>query len=375
MPRPQAPPSPVLEAPAPKEPAAIFRLDPWRRGRSAYQGPASLPRLAWRTRIGGVISASPTVGADGTIYVGTQGRHLAAVEPTGKVKWLRRLPAKIWSTAALAADGATLYVGAEDDKLHAFEAATGKPRWALTLGSCPVSGAKGRDAVRCDVDSSPVVGPDGTIFVGGDGLFAVSPKGVLLWHYPTGDRKVHSSPALYPDGTLVVGSRDGRVHGVDAKGQQKWVYAVGSDVDSTPALGADGTIYVGADDGRLLALRHDGSFRWALVTGGPVRSAPALGADGTIYASSHDGKLYAVAPDGKVRWVFPTPRRIESSPVVDAAGRIYVASQDRHLYALDPTGTLLWRYRFPEDVDSTLAVGSTGTLHVGCDDGHLYTLK
>ena len=39
-------------------------------------------------------------------------------------------------------------------------------------------------------------------YVGGDGLFALTPKGRIKWHFKTGKR-VRSSPALYPDGTVV----------------------------------------------------------------------------------------------------------------------------------------------------------------------------
>ena len=46
-----------------------------------------------------------------------------------------------------------MLVGSEDDRLWAIEP-DGKLRWSVELGA--------------DVDSSPVIGPDGTIYVGSD---------------------------------------------------------------------------------------------------------------------------------------------------------------------------------------------------------------
>lgn len=377
IPRPGRPPGPAplaIRAPLPVTPAAMFRLDSLRRGRSAYAGPARRPQRAWRRRLGGRIYASPAVGVDGTVYVSSQSRRIAAYTARGRLRWRFRAGDRVWSSPALSRDGATLYVGADDDHLYALAARSGRLRWKTKLGDCRAGARKNPEAVRCDVDSSPAVGPDGTIYVGGDGIFALSPRGKVRWHYAT-DERVRSSPALLPDGTVVAGSQDDRVHAVDARGQRQWIHQTGGDVDSSPAVGPDGTLYIGSDDGRLLALHHDGTYRWSILTRGPVRGSPAIGADGTVYVGSHDGRLYAVSPSGRVRWMVPTGRRIQASPVVGAAGRVYVASQDRFLYAVAGDGTVRWRWRFPAEVDSSVAITPQGRLYVGCDDGYLYQLK
>ncbi|MFH2010574.1 MAG: PQQ-binding-like beta-propeller repeat protein [bacterium] len=365
---------------------AMFRVDHLRQGRSQYAGPTTRPKLLWWRKLGGAISASPSLGKDGTIYVGSHDRSVYAFTAAGTRRWQHRTGDKVWSSAAVAKDGKTLYVGSDDDHLYGFDAARGTIRFKLRLGSCQQPGgtkgkAKGKGkaktmshGAKCDIDSSPAVGPDGTIYVGGDGLSAVSPTGKLRWHFKTPQR-IASSPAVLPSSTVIFGSQDDRVYAVDARGKLKWSYPAGGDVDSSPAIGADGTVYVGTDDGRLLALWPDGTFRWAVLTGGPVRSSPALGGDGTIYVGSYDGRLYAVDARGRTKWVLTTGGRIHASPVVDAQGRIYVSSQDRLLYAVAPNGTLLWQWRFPADVDSTVAISAKGRLHVGCDNGVLYTFE
>ena len=56
------------------------------------------------------------------------------------------------SSALVDAAGALLF-GAQDDRLYALEP-NGFPRWSVEMGG--------------DVDSSPLLGPDGTIYVGSD---------------------------------------------------------------------------------------------------------------------------------------------------------------------------------------------------------------
>src|SRR3979409_1754215 len=59
--------------------------------------------------------ASPTIGPDGTIYVGANNSNFYAISPDGHLVWLfeaEREIAGIWSSAALSPDSNTLYFGA-----------------------------------------------------------------------------------------------------------------------------------------------------------------------------------------------------------------------------------------------------------------------
>eukprot|EP01049_Picozoa_sp_SAG25_P017946 SAG25_NODE_4912_length_732_cov_1.194313_1_plen_111_part_01 len=69
----------------------------------------------------------------------------------------------------------------------------GTERWSFTTGGMDDSSGY----------SSPAVGPDRAVYVGsGDHkLYAVTAEGHLKWNLTTG-RKVDSSPALGPDGTV-----------------------------------------------------------------------------------------------------------------------------------------------------------------------------
>ena len=62
-----------------------------------------------------------------------------------------------------------------------------------------------------------------------------------------------SSPVVGVDGTIYIGSYDGNLYALKPNGPLKWNFRTGGSA-SSPAVGADGTVYVGSDDGNLYAI-------------------------------------------------------------------------------------------------------------------------
>jgi outer membrane protein assembly factor BamB len=200
--------------------------------------------LRWKFQPGPRVhcAAPPAVSLDGTtVYVGCQDDGLYAIDAaTGTKRWEIRAGGDVDSAPAVGADG-TIYVGSDDKKLYAI-APGGGLRWAVITGG----------AIR----SSPAIGGDGTVYVGsGDGnLYAVRPGGVVAWTFRAADR-ILGSPVIDAAGTVLVGSQDDRLYALFADGKLAWSVLLDGDVDGTPALGSDGTIYIGTDDRALHALR------------------------------------------------------------------------------------------------------------------------
>jgi outer membrane protein assembly factor BamB len=355
------------------EPAqAMFRLGPAHRGRSPYVLPAQKPAIWWSYTTNGPITSSPAIADDGSILFGSHDGKLYALARDGSLKWSHTTGDIIFSSPAIGRDGA-VYIGSDDDHLYALAPKTEKPRWVFQIGSCPQRIGIGPEATRCDVDAGPTVGPDGVIYTGGDGIYAINPDGTLRWRFATNGH-VSSAPALLADGTVVAGCQDDLIYAIGANGLKRWDFHAGGDVESSPSVGDDGTIYVGADDDKLYALNPDGTLRWAFNTGGDIRSSAALGA-GIIFIGSFDAQLYAVHTDGTLAWTFRTGDRILSSPLVDAKGAIVFGSQDDRLYALEPDGRLRWSVELGGDVDSSPILAADGTIFVGSDDRKLYALR
>ncbi len=114
------------------------------------------------------------------------------------------------SSPTIGSDG-TVYVGSLDKKLYAINGKTGVKLWEFETGD--------------QVISSPAIGSDGTVYVGSKDkkLYAINGKtGVKLWEFETGDG-VASSPAIGSDGTVYVGSLDKKLYAIktDSKGLAK----------------------------------------------------------------------------------------------------------------------------------------------------------
>jgi len=274
--------------------------------------------LRWSYATGSVAESSPAIGADGTVYVGSVDKNLYAIHPDGTLKWKYTAGSYVFSSPAVGADG-TVYVGSEDGKVYAIHR-DGTLKWTyLTV-------------IGGFVRSSPTLGADGTVYVVGiDKLHALNPDGTLRWTHPA--YGLHSSPAIGTDGTVYVGSEGSALFAIYPNGALRWTYTITPPfkVESSPAVGADGTVYLGAD--KLYAVDSDGTLKWTYATGS-VSSSPAIGADGTVYVGSSDSKLYAINPNGTLKWSYATGSSVASSPAIGADGTVYVGSFDKKLYAI-----------------------------------------
>lgn len=328
-------------------------------GQSQYKGPAT-NSTKWKYTTGDKIESSPTIGSDGTIYIGSEDHKLYAINPDGTLKWNYTAGGSIDSSPTIGGDG-TIYFGCSDYKLYALNP-NGTLKWNYTTGNV--------------IYSSPAIGKDGTIYFGSDDhkLYAINPDGTLKWNYTTGGH-VFMAPAIGTDGTIYIGSDDNKLYAIKSDGTLKWNYTVGNYIFFSPSIGSDGTIYFGCDDHKLYALNPDGTQKWNYTARDYIDSAPAIGTDGTIYIGTDDSIIYAINPDGTQKWNHTIEGNIHSDITIGSDGTIYFGSNDTRLYALNPDGTLKWNYITGSYVESTPAIGSDGTIYFGSCDGKLYAVS
>ena len=164
--------------------------------------------------------------------------------------------------------------------------------------------------VADQIESSPAIAGDGTIYIGADNdtLYAVNPDGTQKWKFTIGSGAVFSAPTIGPDGTVYFASAGAdEVYALNPNGSLKWKFApkLGSGIASSPALASDGTVYVGTVDGVVYAINSSGKQKWAFTSSGFFLSTAAIGGDGTIYVGTRStGGLYAITPAGKQKWVY-----------------------------------------------------------------------
>src|SRR6266536_5500237 len=193
---------PSTQAARPSGQWSMFMNGPLRRGRTPIVG-AQSSTLAWRisveTNYGG-----PVVGRDGTIYQGTFGRQLLALNPDGTTKWAVTVPSVVESTPAILADGricflagGILYVVNPD----------GSFSWRFRTGGA-------------FDEAAPAIGSDGTIYTAGYSvMYALHPDGTLRWSYDVG-QLITGAPSVTRGGVAYVPS--GNLYALDPTGSLLW---------------------------------------------------------------------------------------------------------------------------------------------------------
>lgn len=372
-------------------PWPMFRHDLKHTGRTTYTGPDTA-QLLWTYQTGDGVASSPTIGADGTIYVGSgwlwtgaADSNLYALHPDGTLKWKFTAEDGVFSSPTIGADGTIYFTSIAGYAYAVHDSVTyAKRHWQSP-------------SVGPFLMSSPIVGPEGHVYFGSPDLnfYAVdSSDGRIIWKYRT-NWCIISSPALIEDETIYVGSKDHHLYAFrnDLQGP-RWAFPTGTFydghlVDASPAVGVDGTIYVGSDqygafgkppvpvDTGFWAVNPDGRGKWALSVGNGVESSPAIGADGTIYFGSYDSCVYAVTDSGthgEVKWKFRTGGVVDGSPTIDDEGIVYFGSRDSTVYAMRPDGTVKWSYKTGGGIESSPTIDNDGRLYIGAFDGKVYCL-
>ncbi len=325
----------------------------------------------WAVNVQGYITlSSPAVSADGsTVYVGVErggGGRVVALTADGVRKWDVGLAEPVDSSPSVGPDG-TVYIGCVDGRVYALNPANGATKWTFNS--------------RGFVTSSPAIGLDGTVYFGSSTgkLHALTPEGGERWNFVTGGG-IDSSPAIGADGTIFFGSDDKFIYAVSPAGGLKWRFATGGRVFASPAIGPDGTLYVGSGDQKMYAISPEGALRWEFLTNGDIQSSAALGADGTVYFASADGNFYALNPaldEGqRVKWVTGIRASAASTAAVRGDGVIIFGADDDKVRALNPSdGSLRWIFSAADDVESSPIVAPDGSIYVGSFDGFLYKIN
>jgi len=304
----------------------------------------------WSIRTDSWSDSSPAVGRDGTIYFGTWGGDLWALDPHGARRWTFETGVEIRSSPAIGAQG-TIYFGCRDRKLYALRP-DGKRLWAFKTAGW--------------VDSSPALAADGTIYFGSwdKDFYALNPDGSRKWQFQTRGGIV-SSPAVGRDGTIYFGSHDAKLYALSPGGGKRWEFATGGPIVSSPALNQDQCLYVTSVDGFLYALNFDGTLRWALPTGGVTQSSPVVGEDGTIYLGVNQ-HMWAITPAGMRKWEQPAPTDdfFEASPLVLAGGTICHLARSGWMMAVateEPAAK--WIFWVAPQGYASPAIGPNGTIY------------
>jgi hypothetical protein len=308
--------------------------------------PASFPCGSVRA----ALNKAPAVAPDGTVYVAAvhhfdnRTAYLLAVHPDLTPKWQASLRDRL-------ADGCGVYLPPNGSP--------GGCRAGAPAGVDPAQNRPGAGRIVEDGTASPVIAPDGSIFLGTDErydwaqghLMKFGPDGRFLAAYPFG---WDVTPAIWVhDGTYSVVTKENRYSGL------------GSYCDDPAVCPADRTASDPANPEAHFITRlssnlvpewryrntntlsctrgpggqpscvadHPHGFEWCI-------NSPAVDGDGVVYANSEDGDVYSIDREGNLRdqLFLQLAEGASYTPLaIGEDGRIY-AENDGHLFALAASG-------------------------------------
>lgn len=304
------------------------------------------------TTLTGFIGASPNIGDDGEVYVGTVGGSFTSVCPNG-VSRFATVIAPTQSTAGVVSNDfcADFYgdpnsetcpraiVGASDTQVAAFDL-FGRQHWAFFASAPVVTAIVLQESATEQFNRAFIVDQSGRLFAVSLTIGApLAPRPLRL------GAPVSASPALVPSAdpealtTLYIADQTGVVTAVEVQTNaagavsftSRVVFTAGAPINSSPAVatgGAAPVIVFGADDGFVYAVvdaeatcdgtctggpnagddcesDNDCALLWRFDASSPIGlSSPAIDVDGTVYVGTQGGMMFAI---GNPVTVTPTP--------------------------------------------------------------------
>ncbi len=290
------------------------------------------------------VFSSPSVGADGTIYMVVRdlqsttkerGVYVIAANPNGSLKWAKKG----------GASGTNLYAitPAIDSNGNIIVATRGNEVWKLT----PAGDLSAFATDGVGVTGGMTVSKSGIAYGaanGANGFFALDTNsGSSLWKYNTDFGGApdaftgalrSAQAAIDSDGTIYFvtdAGAGGQIIAFNPSGSVKWIHnTAGAIPDGGVAISEDGTIYSNggmAPAEGIIALNNDGSLKWNFETKGNVQTSPVIDNRGYIHVVDAGANYYVVKPDGTLFAEAQLGQSCISAPVMDSNGRLYVTVQ------------------------------------------------
>jgi outer membrane protein assembly factor BamB len=286
----------------------------------------------WSYPTGGSINSSPAIDSSGNIYFGSTDGFVYCLNPKGELVWKHDINGPVYSSPALDEDLRLLYIGSTDTNLYALKLdENGMEAWP----PCDTGGK---------ITSSPVIGFDGTVFIGSldHFLYAVDPTdGSKVWKFDA-QSEISGSPALDRDGTIFFGtasfgggiSDQNGLFALSPTGEKKWFVKHGAGFSSSPAIDPDGVVCIGSNSNRMYGINRQGD---ELATykkfSDDHMASPAMGSNDYIFCASKDGTFFGLnrkkgdSLNGREeKWKYPMDLPVTASSPVIKNGYVYVGT-------------------------------------------------
>ncbi|MBI3927562.1 MAG: PQQ-like beta-propeller repeat protein [Armatimonadetes bacterium] len=312
--------------------------------------------LEW-SKPSGLVIRRPALSRDrATLYVGTSESDLVAFGLDGTERWRVRKGYGSVGAPTVGPDG-SIYVGGTANSVWKLGPG-GEELWPEPYST------------RGGVQAAPVLDSQSRLFVGDlfGTLHAIGPDGKKLWSVDTHE-PFEGSVALGLDGSVVM-SRWRSLSALDpATGASRWEVEAPCARNAGPAVDSDGTIYIGCTDGTLRAFSPEGKPLWSVGGAECFVTTPKLGDDGTIVVRDWRRRLWTFDRSGALLWTQECPKpdtaAIETDPAVGPGGRVYSGNQDGTLSAFRTLTIAEQLERIQREREANRIVIEDGAVRIG----------
>ncbi len=308
------------------------------------------------------------------------GRGTARPSLSGGSLWAFQTGNGIFSSPVVGSDG-TVYVGSADNTFYAINA-DGTLKWKFQTGNI--------------IDSAALLDNKGRVYFGsGDGnLYALNAgTGQTVWTYRADDPSVNNAyinwfegnVAIGPNGNLYVPNDNFFIYAIDRDtGKPVWKVKMGDQTWSLPAVDPATGLMFGGNNNMISLFGKNtysvddyGNMQWSNFITGTVAASPLITGDGKMIVGAFDGYVYAFdTKNGYLLWKFGTRDHIYASPALLPDGTVIQPSADGTVYALDPSsGKELWAFDTLMPIRSSPAVDADGNIYFGSGEGKLFVLN
>jgi len=275
-------------------------------GRLYGLGSEGARRWGWDNNYstGAIVRSSPAMGADGTIYFGDSNGRLHAVSSFDGLKPSTGMwPADVSLTGEIHVPPVigrdrTIFVASTDGHVYAYDP-DGVRVWrsSANIGSVMVGMAMVERQLSVTLPTGDVRTTTAVVLyiVSNNGLmYAMAGEdGSVLWSYPlTGP--LRSAPVVGPDGTIYVGTSTGLIalnEDVDTFTPRLRFVHVAPDV-GTPVIDSNETIYFMSDK-TLKAIHPNNLPEWEYYIGSYADGPLTITRDGGLLVAAENGYLYS----------------------------------------------------------------------------------
>lgn len=357
----------------------VFRRDEWFRVERMDGHPRSLWDDPGQTA--DAIQSSPCVAGDLVLVSSLDGKVYAYDAKTGRQRWAATTRGAVFSSPVVA-DGVA-YVGSTDHAVYALDARTGRLKWRYDTGSPVFASAAVADGVVCIGGNEAIYGLD-------------AETGKLVWRQDA--KGFFQSRAAAAGGLFFLGGWGNTLYALETKtGAVKWTATMGrtrgglGDISSyyapavaSPAVGG-GRVYVCTIDGVLHALdQNTGAEAWTahapLGCGSFGLSSP-LYAEGRIYLGGtgepRRGNCYAIdAASGAIVWTCATGAdNLDSGPTL-AGDYVVIGSLPGKLTWIDrAAGKVKYQYTLDDSFGTSTPAWAGGVAYMATMGGRVYAIQ